>query len=265
MTKYQLAAFDLDDTLLNEEKKITPQVVAALQKLQNAGVTVTLATGRHFRSAAEFAQQLAISAPLICYNGAMIRHPASKEAAYVNYLQEALIHEMVAFCHSRNLYLQMYDENNNIVVESITWQTLADPDYYTTGCIEVGDFSTLAHFATPKMMIYDEPELIDQLNRELAQKYAGKLYLAQSKDYLLEMMNPDVNKGTALARLAQSMGLLPEQVLAFGDNSNDAEMVRWAGCGVAVANSTPSLKAVADYLCTNPRGEGVIEAISHLL
>jgi len=65
--------------------------------------------------------------------------------------------------------------------------------------------------------------------------------------------------------LAAHLGLTRNKVLACGDNSNDAEMIAWAGCGVAVANASEKLKSAATYICERPRDLGVMEALKKLI
>ena len=265
ISEIKLAVFDLDDTLLDETKNIPDDAAAALAAAVNKGVLVAPATGRIFPSACEISSRYGFNAPIICYNGAMIRHADAAKPLYVSYVEQALIREIVGFCQQNCLYLQMYDENNNILVEKITAKTLADPDYYNVGCIEVGDFTTVRYFSTPKMMIFDEPKRIAQVNDLLAERYGGRLYLAQSKDYLLEIMNQGVNKGMGLSLLAAELGLTADQVMACGDHCNDLEMVVWAGCGVAVANADPRLKAAANYVSGGKCSEGVAEAVKKFI
>ena len=74
-------------------------------------------------------------------------------------------------------------------------------------------------------------------------------------------MPKNVSKKNTLEKYAVSCGITGDEVMACGDNTNDAEMIKWAGTGVAVSNSVDSLKAAADYVCRNKRSAGVAEAI----
>lgn len=265
MHKIKLAAFDIDDTLLNKENELPELTLLALQKAHKSGVIITLVSGRAYPSAYKIAQKLSFNVPIICYNGAVIKEADISTPIFISYLEQNTVRQMVDYCHKYGLYLQMYDEQDNIVVEKINKKTLADPDYYNTGCREVGDFNKLQEIKTPKMMIFDTPDNILSLQKKLQQLFYGRLYFTKSKNHLLEMMAPGVDKAVSLARFAEGRHCSAEEIMACGDNANDIEMVKWAGVGVAVANATPELKAAADYVCEYERSEGVVEAIEKFI
>ncbi len=102
---------------------------------------------------------------------------------------------------------------------------------------------------------------IPAIRRDLETLLGDQLYMAKSKEYLLEMMPKDVSKQKALIRFAQSLEIRREEVMACGDNTNDIEMLEWAGLGVAVANAVPELKNGADYVAEARRSFGVAEAV----
>lgn len=265
MHKIKLAAFDIDDTLLNKDNELPESTLEALQKAHKNGVIIMLVSGRAYPSAYKIAQKLSFDVPIICYNGAVIKEVNNSTPIFISYVEQDTVRQMVDYCHKYGLYLQMYDEHDNIVVEKINKKTLADPDYYNTGCREVGNFNKLQVIKTPKMMIFDTPDNILRLQMKLQELFEGRLYFTQSKSHLLEMMAPGVNKSISLARFAQSLSYSSQEVMACGDNANDIEMVKWAGVGVAVANATPELKAEADYVCEYERSEGAAEAIEKFI
>ena len=101
------------------------------------------------------------------------------------------------------------------------------------------------------------PGYIEELNEFLE----GGAYLAQSQPYLIEIMPENINKAHSLKLLCDHLNIFRDEVMACGDNTNDLEMVEWAGLGVAVANAVPELKAKADYAAESERSEGVAEAV----
>ena len=89
-------------------------------------------------------------------------------------------------------------------------------------------------------------EDIDGLCEELQERYRGRLFVTQSEDIHVELLNRRANKGAALEAVARRLGLAADSSVAVGDGINDIEMLRWAGLGVAVAGAKPQLKAEAD-------------------
>ena len=106
-----------------------------------------------------------------------------------------------------------------------------------------------------------KPEDVSMYIGLLKAELGEETYIAQSQPYLIVIMPKGINKAHSLELLCEQMGITKEEVMACGDNTNDAEMVIWAGTGVAVANSVDALKAVAEYICSEERSYGVAEAI----
>ena len=266
MNRFKLAAFDLDGTLLNKDGVVTEEAANALRQLVSMGITVCLATGRHFRTAEGIAKDIGLNGPVLCYNGGVIRYAGADKPYYANYLEQGMIRELIDFTYENGLYLQLYDEQNRIVVDKIVPETEIDPDFYTTDTVELGDLRKASNFTSPKMMVYNfDRELITGLIPYLKERWGDRLYVAQSSPFLAEMLNKGVNKRSALEKLCADMGITREEVFACGDSSNDAEMLAFAGCGCAVANGMDVTKAQADYICKAENEKGVIEAINKFI
>ena len=255
----RLVALDLDDTLLMEDCTIPEDVIGCLKEATDMGVKIVIATGRIFPSAKMYAEMLGTDCPIICYNGAMIRK-IGEEPSFAAEIDVALMREIAVYCRNEGLYLQMYYEDD-IVVEKDCKELRIDPDSKVTGIRFIGDLTTAELNPSPKMMILDTPERLATVKKELVEKYGDRLYIATSKEYLLEMMPKGVSKRETLKMYAESQGIKREEVMVCGDNTNDMEMVEWAGLGVAVKNAVEPLKVVAKYIAKNERSYGVKEVV----
>lgn len=255
----KLIALDLDDTLLMPDCTVPDDVAETLRKAAAKGVKVVIATGRIYPSAISYAELLGSDCPVVCYNGSVIRRPGHP-ADFAAEIKPDLIRRVAAFCHRESLYLQLYADDR-LAVEKVVEETRIDPDYHKAGAEELGDFLTAALKPTPKMLIVNTPQRLAEVRPALEAAFGGELHFATSKDYLLEMMPKGISKAKTLAICAESYGILPEECMVCGDNTNDLEMVSWAGLGVSVANGVPALKAVADYVAEQERSYGVKEAV----
>lgn len=257
---YQLLALDLDGTLLMPDLTIPRPVREALTRLTERGVLVTLSTGRMYPTVQRYAQELGLTAPLICYNGAVVRdamgNPPLLESPLPMELQQAIIR-----CgEAEGWYLQLY-QNDRVAAAEICEETLADPDARTLSPLALGTLSRAALTPSPKMMSFCRPEEIAHRTAVFEAATGGKLYIASSTPHLVEMMNKGVCKSAALEALCRWAGIPRENTVVCGDSGNDADMVTWAGVGCAMANATPALKAKADYVCTQRNSDGVLEVI----
>lgn len=255
----KLIALDLDDTLLMPDCTIPEEAISALRAAAAQGIKTVIATGRSFPSARLYAAQISSDCPVVCYNGSVIAS-ASGEILFSSLLSPDLMHRVAVFCKNHSLYLQMYS-NDKIVIEKDCREFRIDPDSKIADFIELGDLTKAELMPSPKMMILDTPERLAEIRPELEAQFGEELHLATSKEYLLEMMPKNISKSKTLSILSDRLGISRQEVMACGDNTNDMEMLHWAGIGVAVANAVKPLRDIADYVSQAERSFGVIEAV----
>lgn len=257
--EYKLLALDLDGTLLMPDLSVPSEVQDALLRLQRRGVCVTLSTGRMFSTAEKYARAFGLDAPLVCYNGAVLRAPGDRPLLcrpLTSELQDAVLR----CCDRFGWYAQLYADDQ-IVVERETEDTRADPDLCTRPCREVGRLILAGLPPSPKIMTRCHPGETAFRAAVLAHATDGGLYIAASTPHLVEMMRAGVGKGQALDVLCTRLGINSSQAVVCGDSGNDLDMVRWAGLGCAMNNAVPALKESADYVCKNSNSYGVLEII----
>ena len=260
MQEYKLIAVDLDDTLLDPELRITKRVHEAVKLVLAAGVKFTFSTGRMFRSAKPFADQLELDIPLITYQGALVKNPQSGAVFQYRPLPLDCAREIVSHVHTlgyhQNAYLDdiLYMEHDTPEGRIYSEISKVQPEL-------VGDLLNILDQPPIKLLTIAEESLLDKLSAILTPKYAGRVHISKSKPYFLEYSHPQANKGDALKALAESYGIKREEVIAIGDSYNDVEMLEYAGLGVMVANARESLKAKADYVTSGANGDGVVEVI----
>ena len=256
---YKLLALDLDGTLLMPDLSVPAKVQEALLRLQRRGVCVTLSTGRMFSTAEKYARALGLDAPVVCYNGAVLRSPGDKPLLYEPLTPE-LQDAVLRCCDRFGWYAQLYADDQ-IVVAQETEDTRADPDLCTRPCREVGRLIFAELPPSPKIMTRCHPGETAFRTAALAHATDGGLYIAASTPYLVEMMLAGVGKARALDVLCTRLGIDRAQAVVCGDSGNDLDMVHWAGLGCAVNNAVPALKESADYVCKESNSYGVLEVI----
>ena len=255
----RLIALDLDETLLEKYLTIAGKTLSLLQDCAAKGIEIVIATGRLFYSAEKYAKQIGPHTKILCYNGCLVTE-ADGTPLFKAELTPEIMRKVARFAKKRGLYSQFY-KDHKILVEKVTDGTTIDPDLANTTAIEVGDFENYEFTPSPKAMIVANPEDVPMYQAELKADLDDETYIAQSQPYLIEIMPDNVNKAHSLEILCNKLGISKDEVMACGDNTNDAEMVIWAGLGVAMANAVDSLKEVAEYVCSEKRSYGVAEAI----
>jgi len=263
----KLVALDIDGTIVGPDFELPGEVIQAVGKLQAAGVTVTLATGRMLRSTREFAEQLGIAGPVICYQGALTAEAASgrhirHEGLSAEVAQDALerLAKIPEFAGQVLVYL--------------------DDEIYSTGRTEWSDGyeermglevklvdspGDLFSREPTLILAVDEPDVVVDLVSRLQVEMGGSALITHSLPHFCEIASPRAGKAQALEDLARSMGIARSEVIAFGDGSGDAGMLGWAGVGVAMGGGHPEAIAAADRVIEGPPGTGVAAVLMEYL
>ena len=259
---FKLIATDLDHTLLNLDGLVPEGTKEYIRKAVERGMFFAISTGRSIKSAQGVADSIGAAYMAICYNGALVIDPVNNVTIYENYLEEDIVKTIVEYAHNHDLYIQMYDEGT-IVVEKLRLDRHPDPDLRYADYREIGDFSSYHFFKTPKILLACDPERVPIEQARLQELLGDRVYMAQSDAHLIEVVSGGVDKGIALEQLAGYLQVTKEDIVAFGDNTNDLPLLKAAGTSVAVANAVPSVKEWASYVASQERSKGFREGLLH--
>lgn len=256
----KLVAVDMDDTLLDATLQISPRTSEAIHKAQEQGILVIIATGRMHSSAVPFAKQLNMKTPIITYNGGMVRSAITNEVIYHKPIKRDVAANVVSLFRERGWFLQSYMNDELYVVERCekvkAYERLAGITAVAFG----DEFYSLKHEPT-KMLSIAEPHEIREIQEYVNKEFAGEIFTATSKAHYLELTHPSVNKGHALAFLAEKLNIHRDEVMAIGDSNNDYPMIEYAGFGVAMENASDRVKSIAQAVTAHNNAHGVAEAI----
>ncbi|WP_313637576.1 Cof-type HAD-IIB family hydrolase [Paenibacillus sp. FSL K6-0276] len=261
---YKLIAIDIDDTLINDDKEVTPATQTALEEAVAAGVVVTLATGRAYASAQAIARQTGLNVPIITYQGALVKNLLDEKVLYERYVPQDAVHKLFTYCVEHDLHLQTYIDDKLYAREDN--QKIKDyTDLNKTPYYIEPDWEKLVPQKTPKMLIIDDPAFLDELAPILRELLGDSVHITKSKPQFLEIMHHEGTKGIALEFLANHFGCDLSETMAMGDSWNDHEMLEAAGLGVAMANAIPALKEIADFVTLSNNEDGVKYAIDKFI
>jgi Cof subfamily protein (haloacid dehalogenase superfamily) len=245
-----MLALDLDDTLLRSDLTISFRTRNAIKKAEAAGVVVVLASGRIPAAMDKYARLLGMHKRpgyLICNNGTIIQESHTGKLIYETQLppESALIAYNLA--DAEGFPVQIYENNVMYVSRS---NEFADYDQSLTGLrqVVVPDFRAKVTAGCCKLLIPGDPMILQPLENILRTYIGDDVTIFTSKPYFLEILPPVTDKGTSLARIAETLGIPQEAVMAVGDSMNDEAMIRWAGVGVAMLNGDDRIKKLADMV-----------------
>lgn len=261
----KLIAIDIDGTLLNPRKEITPGVRDAIVAARDRGVHVVLATGRPFVGVRRYLDELGLHRAghyVVTNNGALVQRAENGERVaevplkFADYLfLEKLAGELGVHFHALD-YDTLYTANRDISPYTVHESALSGiPLKFRT--VEEMDPSMVF----PKVMMIDEPAVLDAAIARIPAEVRERYTMMKSAPYFLEILDRRVDKGEGLKLLAAHIGVSADQVLALGDQQNDLAMIRYAGIGVAMGNAVDEVKAAADHITGGNTEDGVATAI----
>ncbi len=259
----RLIAIDLDGTLLDSRKQLSPRVVAAIQALADRGIRTIIASARPPRAIRSIYRSLNLNTWQINYNGAMIWDEPAARMQLHQPIPAHLVRRMIA--GARSIY------PNVILTCEIQdkWFTDRDDRSHTTETGKqfnpdlVAPLDDWCNVPVTKLMFLADPAPILKLQHILTQRFGDLINLVRSDEDLIQIMHPMASKGAALRVVAAHYGVPLNQVLAIGDALNDMEMLRSAGTAVAVANAHPQVKSIAHWTAPSNDHDGVYAALKH--
>jgi hypothetical protein len=257
-------AMDLDRTILPETLELRQRLIDAVQAVATAGVMPIVATGRMLRSSRPFALQLGVTAPLICYQGALIADPETGQWLRHEPMPVPLAREVIEACRKRDQHCNVYVDDE-LYVDELNVYALEYARHAKLEAHAVGDLEQWLTEPTTKIVVVGEPELLDALQTELRAQFGDRLFIAKSLPFFLEVAQPGVSKGSALEWVCDRVSIDPAHVVAFGDGANDIELLRDAGFGVAIEGADQILLEEADATVPGPEHDGVARFLEALV
>lgn len=264
----KMVVFDLDGTILNESRIISQRNKEAVHSLRDAGIEYTLASGRTELQMRLYAEELDVRLPIIACNGAVVYDHREDRNLYRKQMSEQLIVDALEYLIANRMDFMCYS------AECIYY-----PDYGRK--IEVMHLYNEKARASGSRLI--RTETVNNRVREVAAIGMVKILVmivrhedrqaicdivaphdatvVASMSDALDIMAPNVSKGSGMAQLASIRGIDLKEVVAFGDHDNDASMLAMAGTGIAMGQATAAARAVADLIAPPCDDDGVAIAI----
>lgn len=288
---YKLIAIDLDGTLLNSEGEITEANKKALKKAIDKGIHVILASGRVSTSVLELANQIGANEYFISGNGTSIVDIKQNKSIFNKYMSKYKVLEIAKICEENSIFYNLYTEHEVIanslehnvlfyyyenkrkdaskrvninIIENVS-KYIQNSNINKFAKITIADSDT-AIFTSVLRKIKKVKDIdaleIGHMSRKTIVDGTERLNIEYN---YTEITAKNTNKWTAIKYLMNKWGIKKEEVIAIGDNINDLEMVKNAGMGVAMGQSTPVLKEVANYITLDNNNDGVAKAIEEFI
>lgn len=275
MSDIKVIIMDVDGTLTNSEKKITEKTKNALIRAQEEGVILVLASGRPTSGLMDYAKELKMDKHhglLVSFNGAKVIECQTNKLLFNETMSveegQAVLEHMKKFDVKPmidkddylfvndvyNCYVQYKDKPFNVI------------QYESRGgkfkLCEKDDLAAFADYPLNKILTAGDPEYLKENYEDMMEPFKDTLSCMFTGPFYFEFTAKGIDKAKALDTVLIPMGYKKEEMIAFGDGHNDASMIKYAGIGIAMANSVEDLKEIADEVTLSNEDDGIAYALS---
>lgn len=258
MRNIKIIMSDLDGTLLNENEELSKKTVQTIQKIKAQGYLFGLATGRPICSVEKLMKQFQITDDVdivVALNGGHIKDYRLHKEEYHFLIDGQLIKKVVAHFHGYPVNFGVYQEDCLAVMyDDYLAKRLASSDRIP---YRIVDFEQIYNTQQSKLIVISDPKDMNRVAEHGRLFVDPQLKSLQAGHIEYEYMHPDLSKSFGLNQVCAWHHLTMENMLAFGDADNDADMIRDAGIGVAMANASVLSKSYADDITLSHQEDGV--------
>lgn len=265
---YQLICTDIDGTLLNKDRELSKTTIEQVQRVSSIPLVLIssrMPNGmRHLQQ--EFKNE---STPLVAYNGGLILN--NNEVLHSTFIKNNVLAEIINQCTNTSIHLSLFYADEWYVPAMDYWAKREKNNTKVTPVVkpntEVLNTWTNEGKGAHKIMCMGDVNEIDNLYKSLETNFSNEILLYRSKDTYIEISHKDISKKTAIDIVLNHCypTLSMDNVIAFGDNYNDIEMLKAVGLGVAVGNANYEVLKIANAVTDTNKNDGVAKAIKEYL
>lgn len=254
-----LIALDLDGTLLNHKQEVSLKTKKVLQYLIAEGHEVMIATGRPPRSSIAFYEEIGLRTPMVNFNAAYISHPLDESfPVFHSPLNLEIVKGIVQGIESFDLFNVIVEVVDDVYIHSHD-EKLIDIFLMGNPQLTIGDIRENLQNHPTAMLIHTNETTYNDIRNHLTYHFSE---IIEHRTWaapwnVIEIIQKGISKGDGVSKVANYLNIARENVLAFGDEDNDLEMLQWAGTGVAMANGIDLVKEVADAVTLTNNEDGV--------
>jgi len=264
---YKLICSDIDGTLLDKNRELSQMTIQEIQRV--SPIPFVLISSRMPKAMRHLQSQLGnTTAPIIAYNGGLVLH--NNLVLHSAFIDNAVLETLIQLCEKTTIHLSLYFEDEWFVPAMDFWANREAENTKVTPIVKscksvLSQWKNEGKGAHKIMCMGDEAE-IDVLYKELENSFSSEIMLYRSKPTYIEISHSSVSKKTAIDVLLNSCytNISMENIVAFGDNYNDIEMLKAVGLGVAVANAIEEVLQIANKITDTNKNDGVAKTIQEL-
>lgn len=272
MSQYELIAFDMDGTLLNSQKEITPRTLAALKKAAAAGKQIVLSTGRCRPELTAYTALVPGIRYFICTSGALVYDVHEQKEIYKKPLEPELVRRLLEISKEEDLMVHLLDAES--IVQTDQFESMGNygmgvykPMYERVVTVwdDLYEAYCAAPFPVEKVNFYHRDPEARERTKERIREAGLPVIMVNAEKGSLELSAEGVDKGAGLQKLCEYLKLPLDKTIAVGDADNDITILQKAGLAAAMGNALPNIKKLADVQVSDCDHDGCAEVIEKYL
>lgn len=270
MSEYKMIVLDLDGTLTNRNKEITPKTKETLMKAQEQGKIVVLASGRPTYGVMPLAEELHLEdygGYILSFNGGIIMNCKTKEVVFSRQLPAEANSKIIDLAQEHNVSILTY-ENRTLLTnrpEDQYVQLESRINMLEIVPMTIEQLKEHITFSVPKFLMTDDGDYLAMVEPKVKAALGKNFSVYRSDPFFLEILPNGIDKAQSLERLLSVIGMKREEMIACGDGYNDLTMVQYAGLGVAMGNGVLPVRKAADYITLTNEEDGVAHVVEKFM
>ena len=264
----KLLALDIDGTLTNTQKDITPATLEKIIEAQEKGNIVAIASGRPLPGIRKIADTIELDrfgGYVLAFNGGRIVDYSTGEVVYQAVLDNDVVRDIYDYCLKAGCGMVTYDGDRVITGTDIDGYMTFEASINHMEIMRIDNFREYIDFPLNKCLLTADPDKAEKIEQELAEKFGDQLNIFRSEPYFVEIMPPNVHRATSLEKLLEVLDMDRKDLVACGDGYNDLTMIEYAGVGVAMANAQDIVKEHADYITLSNDEDGLVPVVDKFI
>lgn len=260
--KLRAIFLDLDGTLNNDQKVITPRTKAALMAAQKKGIQLVLASARPspgLHKERDILQLQKYGGVLMSYNGGRIVDAATGRVLFETAMDLEQTRQVLRLLEKLPVTPIVDDGKDFYVTDPLGYKVDYECKNNRMICHSVDNLADWISFAPVKILMSVLPEQLRDVQKQIRENIPQTLTVVQTAPFYLEVIPSTINKGQGVLDTCKALNIDPQDAVAFGDAENDIPMLRKAGVGVAMGNAAEIVKNQADVITKTNNEDGIAE------
>ncbi|WP_124066113.1 Cof-type HAD-IIB family hydrolase [Clostridium sp. E02] len=261
---YRMIVLDLDGTLTNRDKVITPRTKEALLKFKQQGGVIVLASGRPTYGVMPLAKELKLQESggyILSFNGGRMIDCRTGETIFAKELPISSNQRIIHMAKEYGVNILTYEDDLIITPNASDEYVQKEASINKLKVKEISDMEHYVQFPVVKYLMLEEGDYLAMVEPKVKASLGRDYSVYRSEPFFLEILPKGIDKASSLERLLLRLGMSKEEMIACGDGYNDLSMIKYAGLGVAMENAVLPVRKAADFVTHSNDEDGIAHVI----